>query len=218
LGVVERTAGHVDDTNWMHAAPTTWPVQGWVAAGGLAVMAPGLSEGELLPDGTIALTLLRAVGWLSRYGLATRPEPAGPGVPTPGAQCPGLLTARLALFPAAANTPGRARAAELGLRGVIAGPTPLVPDGTPLLTVEPGTVAVSAVKPAEDGNGLIVRVLNPTSRWVDVMLRFGRPLAAAQAVRLDEDPSGDEVRQDGATAVHFRLRGQGTRSIRVRFA
>ncbi|NUP53206.1 MAG: alpha-mannosidase [Catenulispora sp.] len=77
----------------------TFPAYGWVAAGGLAVLLDHVSEYELVDDGrTLALTLLRSVGFLSRNENAWRAEPAGPQLPTPGAQCRGVRTVELALF------------------------------------------------------------------------------------------------------------------------
>jgi len=58
---------------------------------GLAVINKGLPEHEIIDEGTsgctIALTLLRCVGWLSRDDLASRPGSAGPQVETREAQC-----------------------------------------------------------------------------------------------------------------------------------
>ncbi|MEY9910917.1 mannosylglycerate hydrolase [Catenulispora sp. MAP12-49] len=77
----------------------TFPAYGWVAAGGLAVLLDHVSEYELVDDGrTLALTLLRSVGLLSRNDNAWRAEPAGPQLPTPGAQCRGPRTVELALY------------------------------------------------------------------------------------------------------------------------
>ena len=75
----------------------TFPHQGWVEANGLTVVAPGLYEAEVTADGMIAITMVRAVGWLARIELATRPIPAGPGLPTPGGQLPGGIAADLSL-------------------------------------------------------------------------------------------------------------------------
>ena len=47
----------------------------------------------------MALTLLRAIGWLSRDDLNTRKENAGPVLPTPEAQCPGIQHFEYALYP-----------------------------------------------------------------------------------------------------------------------
>ncbi|MGH7789875.1 MAG: hypothetical protein ACRERC_23610, partial [Candidatus Binatia bacterium] len=94
----ERSTAARADAGWMHRAPTTFAHQGWVSANGLTVLAPGLPEAEVTPDGTIAITLLRAVGWLARYDLRSRPGPAGPPIETPGAQLLGAYTAHLALL------------------------------------------------------------------------------------------------------------------------
>ncbi|HKJ25525.1 MAG TPA: hypothetical protein VKB65_11920, partial [Myxococcota bacterium] len=52
--VARRTPGPAEDEGWIHPAPATFPSQGWVHAGGLTVVAPGLNEAEVEPDGTIA--------------------------------------------------------------------------------------------------------------------------------------------------------------------
>ncbi|NNL65870.1 MAG: hypothetical protein HKP30_06495, partial [Myxococcales bacterium] len=77
--VARRAPGAVPDEGWIHPAPATFACQGFVHAGGLSVVAPGLNEAEVTPDGTIAFTALRCVGDLSRHDLRTRPGPAGPG-------------------------------------------------------------------------------------------------------------------------------------------
>ena len=71
----------------MHPAPATFPHQGFVCANGLTVAAPGLPEAEVTPDGITAVTLVRAVGWLARMDLRSRPRPDGPLIAVPGAQC-----------------------------------------------------------------------------------------------------------------------------------
>jgi mannosylglycerate hydrolase len=61
-----------------------------VQAGRIAVVHRGLQEFEIVdaPDGgdALALTLQRAVGWLSRRDLVSRGAGAGPDLATPGAQ------------------------------------------------------------------------------------------------------------------------------------
>ncbi|MEE8580091.1 MAG: hypothetical protein V3T33_00760, partial [Myxococcota bacterium] len=53
----------------------------------LTVANRGLAEVEAVPEGdgttSLAVTVLRAVGWLSRGDLVMRPGPAGPPLPTP---------------------------------------------------------------------------------------------------------------------------------------
>lgn len=221
--VATRTTAPAVDAGWWHPAPTTFPHQGWVSANGLTVAAHGLPEAEVTADGTIAVTLLRAVGWLSHVELGRRPIPAGPTLPAPDAQCPGPcradLTIRLEPDDVAAD-PGsmaaRASGDELGLRAVPAGPTPLFPEGRDLFHLGPPSLVLSALKPAEDGNGAILRVLNPSDEPVAAVLDTSLEVAEAQSVRLDESPDDGTVeRRDGR--VRFAVGPHALRSLRLRF-
>jgi alpha-mannosidase len=213
--VVERGSEMPEDTAWVQRAVPTFAQQGFVHAGGLSVVAPGLSEAELLQTGggsAIALTLLRAVGHLSRQDLRSRPGPAGPGTDTPGAQCPGRVEAQLSLF--AGLDPSAARDAELPLRAVPAGDAPLVAPGHALLELAPRALLLSAVKPCEAGAGLVVRVLNPTHTPHDATLRLGFPFASAEAVQLDETPAVSAVTREGDT-LRFTVPPHALRTVRV---
>jgi hypothetical protein len=73
----------------------TNPAHRFVSAGGLTVVHDGVCEHELVdiestPDGdgasTLALTVLRSTGMLSRAGMTYRPFPAGPTTPVEGLQ------------------------------------------------------------------------------------------------------------------------------------
>ncbi len=91
----------------------TFPSRRFVMAGGLTLIHEGLLEYELVDiappaersgtDGdepaaaTLALTLLRATGMLSRLGMATRPFPAGPLLAIDGPQLLGPVEASYAL-------------------------------------------------------------------------------------------------------------------------
>ena len=65
---------------------------------GLVIFNKGLPEYEARADGTIALTLLRCIGWLSQDDLITRDKLAGPKLPVPDAQCIGQHTFEYALL------------------------------------------------------------------------------------------------------------------------
>jgi mannosylglycerate hydrolase len=75
----------------------TFPSRRFVSAGGLTVAHEGLLEYELIdidgaPSGrahTLAITLLRSTGMLSRLGMSYRPLPAGPLTPVDGLQLQG---------------------------------------------------------------------------------------------------------------------------------
>ena len=86
----------------------TFPSRRFVQAGGLTVVHEGLLEYELVdvddrPDGTgpaagtLALTLLRATGMLSRLGMSLRPLPAGPMNALDGPQMLGPVDVTYAL-------------------------------------------------------------------------------------------------------------------------
>jgi len=215
--VAERSTARSDDSGWVHAAPGTFCHQGWVHVNGLTVVAPGLPEAEVTADGVLSLTLLRAVGWLSRFDLRSRSEPAGPAMETPRAQVLGPFTAEIALLPGL--DPAAAAACPIGLRGAFAGPAPLVPEGVSLLRLEPASLLLTAVKPAEEGRGLVVRVLNPTLEGIEARLALGLPQSSsvrwrARPVRLDEEPADFEVRQSEGH-IRFTVPPKALRTLRV---
>jgi len=213
--VAVRDSELPDDAAWVQRAVASFAAQGFVHANGLSVVAPGLTEAELVTTGegaALAFTLLRAVSHLSRQDLRSRPGPAGPGTDTPGAQCPGRVEARLVLF--AGLDPAAARDAELPLRAVPAGDAPLVAPGSGLLELAPRALVLSAVKPAEAGAGVVVRVLNPTDAVCEAVLRLGFAFARAEAVRLEEAPAADAVTRDGDT-LRFAVPPHALRSVRV---
>lgn len=212
FGVARRAPGAAASEDWIHPAPVTFPSQGWVHAGDLTVVAPGLNEAEVTPQGAIALTLLRCVGDLSRHDLRTRPGPAGPGNATPGAQCPGALDVRFSLL--AGLDPAAARAAELGLHAVAAGDAPLLEEGASLLALSPAGLLLSALKPAEDGDGIIVRVLNPSDEPRRARLRLGFAWSEAKPVRLDEQPEEADLARD-AEGISLDVPPHGLRSLRL---
>jgi len=128
---------------------------------------PRAAEYELLDDAsgaTIALTLLRCVGWLSRDDISSRRGGAGPQLRTPGAQLHGRNVLDYSVIPHAA-TGASARTclpcSSCGrcARAGTATAWHLEPRGQ-LLNVESPAFPVSAIKRAEDGDGVIVRVYN----------------------------------------------------------
>ncbi len=210
--VVTRSLDKPDASKWVHPAPDTFPHQGWVSLNDLTLVAPGLPEAEVRDDGTLALTLVRAVGWLSRTDLRTRPGPAGPALSTPGAQCLEPIEARLALLPGL--DPAAARDAEIGLRAVAAGPNPLVPPAAPLLEIEPHTLLLSALKPAEHDDGAVLRLLNPSEHKLEARIRLGLPVTRATPVRLDETPIG-EPRAVESGEIRLEVPARALRSLHL---
>jgi alpha-mannosidase len=212
--IVRRTTELRDASRWVHPIPTTFPQQGFVSANGLTVAAPGLPEAEVTPGGVIAVTLLRSVGWLARMDLKTRPQPAGPALPTPGAQCRQRIDTHLALF--AGLDASAVRAAEVGFRAVVAGSDPLIAPDKPLLQIRPRGVLLSALKPAESGEGMILRLLNPTDDELSAEVELGFPVSQAVSVRLDET---EEERAVGLSAglLTLPVGAHALRSVLLRY-
>ncbi|MCB0977035.1 MAG: hypothetical protein KDB02_06210, partial [Acidimicrobiales bacterium] len=104
FAVVERGLDAEGGPN--EAGLPTFPSRRFVEAGGLLVVHDGLCEYELVDvegegeqrgAGALALTLIRSVGLISNGPMAMRALPAGPPLPTPAAQMPGLHEARFVL-------------------------------------------------------------------------------------------------------------------------
>jgi mannosylglycerate hydrolase len=108
--VVER--GLVAEGRAEEFGTPTFPSRRFVTSGGLTVVHEGLLEYELVDiegdagdvgspgggtAGTLALTLVRATGMLSRMGMITRPMTAGPTTPIEGPQMLGPVVAEYAL-------------------------------------------------------------------------------------------------------------------------
>ncbi len=216
FGVARRRTAARDGSAWIHPAPSTFPLQGHIEAGALGVVAPGLIEAQVDPDGTVALTLVRSVGWLSRPDLTTRPGEAGPSLRTPGAQCLGLIEARLALY--AAPDPRAAQHAECELTPSGVGSSAPLAANAPGLEISPPSVRLSSFKPSEDGRGVVVRLLNPTNESIDAVIALGPALAAAvgsaEPVRLDEGPESFAV-EHTAGRIALTLPPQALRTLRL---
>ncbi|MFI0938537.1 glycosyl hydrolase-related protein [Streptomyces sp. NPDC021020] len=177
--------------------------------GRVAVAAAGLHERTGLASAhtasgseELAVTLLRSVGWLSRFDLAARTTGAGPMLATPEAQCHGPQHFRLLV---ATGQQAEGDAGLVRLATAVKAPlhaVPLRPGATPVpRSPQPLTVdgaALTALKPAEDGRGLILRISNPTREAATVRLTT-LPGTTAERVRLDEsalpapEPVGAEL-------------------------
>jgi alpha-mannosidase len=215
--VVEREQKEYDLRQFTIEHPArVAPMQRFVTVRGtsraLTVLAYGLPEYELKLDGkgTIAVTLLRCVGLLAGDDLLTRPGgKSGWHNETPDAQCPGTHTFRYALLPHAPDEPA---ASVLLQRESERFHLPVLPvrrkNETPpamessFVSVSEGPLTLSAIKESEDGEGIIVRLYNPTGAPVEGVLKFNRLLRRAFLTRLDEQPEGPlEVREGSGVAI-----------------
>ncbi|MGZ4803374.1 MAG: glycoside hydrolase family 38 N-terminal domain-containing protein [Acidimicrobiia bacterium] len=165
---------------------------------GLAVLHDGLLEYEVVADGReLALTLLRATGYLSRADIALRPNPAGPLDPLEGPQLQRDLVVEYALLPHRGiweDADLHARADEVlvplervrggGVHGARRAPTgrPLRVDGAVISAVlrEPGGLVLRVYNPSTESSVVHVeREGAPATGWVTDLL--GRPQEQLQA-------------------------------------
>jgi mannosylglycerate hydrolase len=179
---------------------------------GLTIATRGLPEYSVLPDGrgTVSLTLLRAVGWLSRDDTQVRSGGAGPQVPTPDAQCLGPCIAEYAIIPHSGGwcDSGAFRIAESYTAPLYGSATdrhegdlPLV--GGLLRLDGEHTLQMSACKRSEHGDELIVRVWNLAGAWTEARLTSSRPVTRVRRVNLAEEPlpDGDLPMDDGVATL-----------------
>jgi mannosylglycerate hydrolase len=207
--VVERPVGVPDGTGWDETPTAALPQQGWVSIGGgrrgLTIANHGLPEFEARPDGTVALTLLRAVGWLSREDLLTRVGGAGPEIPTPDAQCLGRQRAEYAIVPHAGDwLEARAyQAAHEYLAPLYGSVTGLHTGDLPwreglLELAGDHSLLMSACKKAEQSDALILRFWNVAKQPAEARVLLRQRPASARLVDLKEVPvEGGELPIDG---------------------
>ena len=198
FGAVHRKAlvvPHVDRV--AETPPPTAPLHRHVslftAAAGATLFSDGLAEYETRSDGRVAVTLLRAVGELSRDNLPERPGHAGWPASTPAAQSLGAFTARFALLLHDSRT--NATIAEIEsaaddvlvpLRGATLRSALGVPASTRGVELIGDGLAFSCCKPAEQPGWTVVRCVNLLDVPVDGIWRFERPVTHAVRSRLDE--------------------------------
>jgi mannosylglycerate hydrolase len=189
---------------------------------GLALLAPGFFEGEWTPGGELLFTILRAVGWLSRGDLPTRPGHAGWPEPVPLAQCLGPDHLEIALLPLARaeeREPGALHRAWEDAFLPVQGwwiPNALALAPAPdAIELEGDGLVASTVKPAHAGPGVVLRCVNVSDAPVTGRWRFGVPAARAWRVNADERETGPAEPGDGGRELRFEAPARAWVSHRV---
>ncbi len=210
--------------DWIEQPAPEVPMRDFVFAQdgrqGLLVAARGLREASVSPQGVIAVTLLRSFGWLSRDDLSTRRGGAGPQIAAPGGQDLGPHVFHLSLIPFAQDAQpaiAQARAFQTWLRatGTALHRGPLPAEASFLRWHGEG-LHLSALKLAEDGQGVILRAVNDTADPQDLVLGTLAPLREAWRARLDETPL-DPLPVDAAGTIRLRARPYEIVTLRLRF-
>ena len=237
FGPVERRPLAVPAHETVAERPTrTAPLHRYVtlsaaAAGyGASVFSDGLAEYEVTPDGGVAVTLVRAVGELSRPDLPERPGHAGWPAATPEAQGQGPFSAEFALAVHEVDgdaTRGFVERLADDVLLPLAGETvraALHPFGSGAwCELDGDAFAFGAAKPAECGDGWVaLRAVNVTAApargaW-RVALPNGETPAAAVRARLDETPSEAlaTAREGAAVLIAFEAGAREVVTVLVR--
>ncbi len=166
----------------------------------LAILSKGLHECYYVQENggsTIAITLLRAVGWLSRDDLLTRKGDAGWPFPTPGAQCLGRHRFNLAvvLGDQEENPWSILREVSIFHRPPLAFQVtgnliPSLPENLSLLKLENPCILVSTLKKSEDREEIVLRLYNPTPEAQHCRVCFGQPPSLVKELSLLEEDIG----------------------------
>lgn len=186
--------------DWLEKPSPTQPQRNFISLQderkGFALLNKGLIQYEATddPEPTLALTLLRCVGYLSKSGLDERNGlHCGPGLPTPSAQCLGHHVFEYAVYPynpretslfevhklgIEFNTPLRAKDIK-GTKGELP---------TKLSFCEVKGAIVSCYKKAEDSDSLIIRIYNIKDEESDVEVILFKPFKGIIETNLLEEP------------------------------
>ncbi len=195
--VVTRAIPIPDSTGWVEAAGGTHPLRTFVSMNdgpdGIALLPKGLFEYEAFEDEprTLALTLIRAC----RIILAVSEEKQTE-LPDEGVQCPGRQRFEYAIHVhrgdwRAASLLVEAARLYAPLRVACTGRgTGDLPLSDSLLALDNPNLHVTAVKRAEDGSGLLVRLFNPDDQPMSGTLTLGAAPERAVFCTLAEAETG----------------------------
>jgi mannosylglycerate hydrolase len=190
---------------------------------GASVFSDGLAEYEVSDGGGVFVTLLRAVGELSRVDLPERPGHAGWPTATPKAESAGAFAAELALLlhgPRSDVTTGEIeRAADdillplcgATLRSALRQPPPFLG-----VELEGDGLAFSAAKESEDGEWLVLRCVNHAGEERAGSWRTNPAVGEAWLARLDETRLSPAAVRDGK--IPFVAPAHGVVTMLVRQA
>jgi alpha-mannosidase len=207
--------------------PRTAPLHRYVTLMGTdsacTIVSDGLAEVEVADDGAAVLvTLVRAVGELSRNDLPERPGHAGWPVPAPAAQCMGEFEGCFAIMPHRDRQPPSASqidALVADLLSPLTGETMFIagrPEAANLggVTLEGDDLACTTLAPADDDGWIVARCVNlsdapATGRW-----RFASPVHEARLARLDERPLSPLVIEHDSVSLTVAPRAVVTLLVR----
>jgi len=212
--VIKRPINVPDSEGWVEKAYKTAHNSGFIDINngkyGLAILNKGLPEYEIIPDNnTIALTLVRCVGWLSRGDLEYRKENAGPSLSTPEAQCLGENTFSYAVIPhqgswVEAYISQRTKQFKTKiLTQQLRNQSGNLPSSFSFIQLEGEYLEISAIKKHEFEDKLVIRIYNPTDRETIGKIKLGFDKHKVYLGRLDES-YGERLPYDDGVEIEFK--------------
>jgi alpha-mannosidase len=226
FGPVERAPiAATAEERAMETPPATAPLHRFVSlfgvSNGATLFSDGLAEYEADDRGGVSVTLLRAIGELSRADLPERPGHAGWPVSTPESQCAGDFGAELALMLHGGRTAATVDAIERAADDVL---VPLTggtlrsalrnPGAIHGIALEGNGLAFSCAKESEDGQWLVLRCINLLDEPRAGAWRLGSTIREARVARLDETIV--EAGQIDGDRVRFTAGPRATMTMLVR--
>jgi alpha-mannosidase len=185
----------------------------------------GLPEAEVFKNQygntEIAITLLRCVDWLSRDDLSTRKSHAGPmEIAVPGAQMEGKIAFDYSIIPGGANW-------QQSIPQAISFNSPLksmtttlhagiLPSKYSFVENSSEDFIITSIKTAENGDGLIIRGYNLSSKPINVSLKLLIPIKQAQLVSLDES-MGEAIPISQGSLINLNVGENKIVSLRLVF-
>ncbi len=227
--IIERPVRPKPHDDWVQPVVPTYPLRSFVTVQdekrGLMLTTEGLLEFEILKEqgNTIALTLLRAVGWLSKIGLKTRRDAAGPVLETPGAQCLGTNIAEFAITPLVGDstledTLNHSENYLIPLDGHFL-PASDTKEGVSeigLIEIIPSLIQLSAFKQSEDEKCIILRFWNSSQETQKCKVKLGFSVNKVTSSRMDEEETDwYSIKKVGGNEFEFDITGRHVATLRL---
>lgn len=189
--IVRRNIEIPDSTAWVEQAFGTQPLRTFACVtdgeNSFSVMPKGLFEYEVFDDSTMALTLIRAC----RIKLAVSEEKITE-LEDEGVQCPGIRSFEYAMHFGTGETnvlPNKAAEIFAGVKCAVCGRGKgELPLSNSVLEIDNQNIHVTAIKRADDGNGIILRYYNPTNEVQKVKVKTDGRIYRC---KMDETVTGD---------------------------
>lgn len=173
---------------------------------GFGILTNSIGEYEMLrdSDNTLALTLFRSV----ENRICTEFRASGYFPEQDGGQSLRQMTFEYAIFPHDSNWEKTGMSKHADMFNVPTLAYQFMPSkngkmslSKSLLDVSLSSVSVSALKKAEDGNGLIVRLYNPSQKEEEITLVFDKAVSAVTECNLIEEDKSQLNFKDGIIKV-----------------